>query len=409
MPIYTYKGYDVATGANRKGKIEAESVKSARARLRQKEKIIVSDIKEEASLKGMTKKGQANLFSARVALSDLSVMTRQFATLMAAHVPLDESLKALAAQVDNKVLASTLSAVKDKVSEGISLAEASREYPGVFNQLYVNMVRAGESSGKLDIVLERLAQFLEEQNKARGQVLSAITYPAVMILASSGLIAFLFMSIVPKLQKVFDSLRVVLPWYTKMCIGISAALQNYWYLFVLVGVGGYFGFLAWVKSPEGREKYDRWVLKIPVFGGIIMRMMVARFTKTLSTLLNSGVPIVQALEITKNVITNSYIADVIENAKIAVQEGQSLGRTIERSNRFPALVTQMIMTGERTGELESMLGHVAIAYDAEVERKIEAMISLIEPAMIIVLGGITVVVVFSLMIPMLSVMNNMRH
>jgi general secretion pathway protein F len=406
MPIFTYKGYDSKSGATRKGKVEADSMKAARARLRQKEHVIVSEMKEETSLDKARK--TSRWAPQKVGLNDLAIMTRQFATLQTAHVPLDECLKALTQQVDNMVLRNTLSAVKDKVSEGISLADATAAFPGVFSKLYINMVRAGESSGSLAVVLSRLADFIEDQNATKGKILSAMTYPAVMIMASGGIIIFLFVRIVPGLVKVFDSLRVTIPWYTKFSIGISAVLQNYWYLLIMGAALGYFGFKRWVSTKEGRQKFDQMTLRLPIFGGIIMRVMVSRFTKTLSTLLNSGVPIIQALDITRNVITNVVIADVIEQAKIAVQEGQSLGRTIEVSGKFPPLVTHMIMTGERTGRLEEMLNHVAVAYDAEVDQKIAAMISLIEPIMIVVMGGITVLVVFSLLMPMLGVMNQLR-
>lgn len=406
MPIYTYKGYDLKSGANRKGKVEADNPRAARVRLKQKEKVIVSSLKEETSLDSARHKGR--FLGSGVGTADLSVMTRQFATLQGAQVPLDECLRALVDQVENLVLRNTLSAVKDKVSEGISLADAISAYPGVFNRLYINMVRAGESSGKLDVVLDRLAGFLEDEDATKGKLMSAVTYPIVMIVASTGIIGFLFISIVPKLTKVFDSLRVTLPWYTKFCISVSDILQNYWYVLILLGVLAFLAFKRWVGSPKGRSTFDRLVLRAPIFGSLILRVMISRFTKTLSTLLNSGVPIINAIEITKNVITNTQIANVLDEAKTAVQEGESLGKTIERSHQFPPLVTHMIMTGERTGQLEEMLSHVAVAYDAEVERKIAAMISLIEPAMIIIMGGITVLVVFSLMMPMLSVMNQLR-
>ncbi len=297
MPIYSYKGYDVATGANRKGKVEAENPKSARTRLKSKEKVIVSELKEETGVR-KGKKG-SSLFSKKVSLSELSIMTRQFATLQSAHIPLDESLKALTQQVDNPVLQNTLSSLKDAVSEGISLADAVKAHPTVFNRLYVNMVRAGESSGNLEVVLSRLADFLEAQNTTRGQVMSAITYPALMLAASGSIILFLFVKIVPGLMKVFDSLRVTIPWYTKLSIGISNAMQHYWMLGLIMGLGAYYWFKRWVGNPKGRRKFDEMTLQAPLFGPIIMRMMVSRFTKTLATLLNSGVPIIQALDITK--------------------------------------------------------------------------------------------------------------
>lgn len=406
MPIYAYKGYDLASGAARKGKIEAESVKAARAKLRQKNQIVASELKEETSLDKV--KTKSRYFNSRVSETDLAIMTRQFATLQAAHVPLDECLKALTGQVDNILLRNTLASLKDQVSEGKSLGDATASFPGVFSRLYVNMVRAGESSGTLDVVLTRLADFMEAQVAMRGQIISAIAYPAIMICVSMAIIMYLFVSVVPKLTKVFKNLRVTLPWYTEMLIDTSKFLQDYWYLVIAFIAVSFYLFKAWVAKDAGRRKFDAFVLRLPLFGPLILRINVARFTQTLSTLLNSGVPIIRALEITRNIVTNTVIADVIDQAKTAVQEGQSLGATIEKSGKFPALVTHMIMTGERTGQLEEMLAHVAKAYDAEVERKIETMISLIEPAMIVVMGGIATLVVMALMMPMLSIMNQIR-
>lgn len=406
MAIYVYKGYDAQTGAARKGKIEADSPKTARARLRQKDKIIVSEIKEEVSLERV--KAKTSLFTKRVKAADVAIMTRQFATLSNAHIPLDESLKALTAQVESELLQNTLSRVREQVSEGKSLADSIQSFPGVFNRLYVNMVRAGESSGTLGLVLDRLGVYMEKQEAAKGQVVSAMMYPAVMILAQVGLIAYLLMSLVPKLQKIFASLKAPLPWYTKAVVGFSEWLQHYWFLLPVFFVGIYMVFKRWITSDAGRRKFDNMLLDLPVFGPLIMRMQVSRFTQTLSTLLASGVPIIKALEITKNIITNTVIAEVLESAKISVQEGKSLGVTIEKSGRFPPLVTHMIMTGERTGQLEEMLSHVAVAYDAEVQRKIEGLISLIEPVMIIMMAGSAGGIIASVLVPMLSIMNQIR-
>ena len=410
MPVYTYKGYDSATGASRKGKVDAESQKAARAKLK-RDKIIVAEMKEEASLdkvKGKTGGGVSVSFSRGVGQEDIAIMTRQFATLQRAHVPLDESLRALTSQVENAVLRNTLSAVKDLVSEGKSLGDAMQAYPGVFNRLYVNMIRAGESSGTLGLVLERLSDFIEYQVKIRNDIVAAMAYPILMMLASFAVIALLFVNVVPKLQKVFQSLKVTLPWYTQSLINLSEFLQARWWLVLIVMIGAWLGFNGWIKTPKGRRTFDTNVLKMPIFGPIVMRINVSRFTRTLATLLNSGVPIIRALEITRNIVSNAVLADVVEQARTAVQEGQSLGATIERSHQFPPLVTHMIMTGERTGQLEEMLGHVATAYDAEVQRKINAMISLVGPVMIIVMvcgaGGILA----ALMIPMLGVMNQIR-
>lgn len=406
MPLYSYKGYDSGSGSSRKGKVEADSVKAARQKLRQRDGIIVSEIsEEEVAAKARTK---SRFASSRVSQQDVAIMTRQFATLQAASVPLDESLKALTQQVENPVLKNAMAAVRDQISEGKSLADAMSTFPGVFDRLYVNMVRAGESSGTMGLVLERLADFIEYQVKIRGQIVSAMTYPSVMILASSSIVVFLFVSVVPKLQKVFVSLKVKLPWYTETLIGISEFLQNYWWLAGAGLVGVYFAIKYWLSTESGRHRFDEWVLRLPVFGPIVLRINVSRFTRTLSTLLNSGVPIMESLAITKNVIPNSVIAKVLDDAKLAVQEGKSLSSSIERSDQFPPLVTHMIMTGEKTGQLNEMLGHVATAYDAEVERKVSSMISLIEPAMVIVMSGGAGGILAALMVPMLSVMNRVR-
>ena len=413
MPVYSYKGYNSKTGDSVKGKLDADSSKSARQKLKSSEGIIVAEIKEEATgavskTGGSKKLLDFSIGSPKVSMSDLSIMTRQFATLQSAHVPLDESLKALVQQVENEALSAVLGKVKDGVSEGKSLGEAMSIFPSVFNKLYVSMVGAGEVSGNLGLVLERLADFQEYQTKLKSDLFSAMAYPGIMILASGGIIGYLFVSVVPKLQKIFDSLKAKLPAFTQLTIAISDFLQNNLFLIIVGLFLSSWMFNKWRVSESGKPKFDRFLLKVPVFGPIIMRVNVSRFTKTLSTLLSSGVPIIRALEITKNTIPNWVIAEVVEKAKISVQEGESLGVTIERSGEFPPLVSHMIKTGEKTGDLEGMLGHVAVAYDAEVERKIASMISLIEPAMIILMGGVVVIIVAAMMVPMLGIMSQVR-
>lgn len=406
MPVYKYKGYDSKTGAARKGSVEAESQKAARQKLKTRDKILVAELSEEVALDKIKK--SRPLFGGGVSTADVAIMTRQFATLQSAHLPLDETLKALGNQVENEVLRNALSNIKEQISEGKSLHEALGNFPAIFDRLYVNMVKAGEASGTLGLVLTRVADFIEYQVKIRGQVVGAMMYPAVMICAMLGITAIMFVSVVPKMQVVFKSMKIVLPWYTKTLIGFSEFLQTQWYL-IFAGMGLLvYLFRKWYATPEGRRTFDKNALTAPLFGGIVMRINVSRFTKTLSTLLASGVPILGALEITKNIISNTLISEALEQARIAVQEGQSLGQSIEKSQLFPPLVTYMIMTGERTGQLEEMLGHVSVAYDAEVERKVEAMIGLIEPTMVIFMTVGGAVILGSLMVPMLSIMNQIR-
>lgn len=403
MVLYNYKGYDALSGNSKKGTVDADTPRSARAKLR-RDKIIISKL-EEASAPS---KQKSALFARRVGLLDLAVMTRQFATLQNAQVPLDESLAALTSQVDNLELRNIMSGVRDDISEGKPLATALLAYPKVFNRLYVNMVEAGESSGKMGLVLERLADYLEYQVEIKGKIFSALSYPAIMIAASLAIIAYLFISVVPGLQKVFNSLKVTLPWYTEKLISFSEFLQAHWVMLIIATGVLIFLLRQWSKSTAGGRRVDLWALTLPILGSLIVRINVSKFTKTLSTLLNSGVPIIAALEITKNTIANSVIANTLDEAKTSVQEGDSLGNCIERSQHFPPLVTHMIRTGEKTGDLEGMLSHVAQAYDSEVERKIESLISLIEPLMIIVMACVASVVIIALLVPMLSVMSSVR-
>lgn len=405
MPMYAYKGYEAVSGKSVKGRIEAEHERAARQSLRQRQKIIVAELKEE---KAAVNKTSRSMFTPKVGIDELAVMTRQFATLQGAYVPLDETLKALVNQVDNDTLRNTLSAVKDSVSEGKSLAESSASFPQVFNRLYVNMVKAGESSGNLATVLERLAEFMEYQVAVRGKIVQAMVYPSVMIFASLGVVGFLLVVIVPKLTKVFTSMKISIPWYTEALIGFSTFIQQYWYV---PGAGvllGYYFFQRWLKTTEGRRKFDRFLISGPVIGPVFMMLAVSRFTKTLSTLLSSGVPIIPALDITKNVVNNLVLTDVLEQAKIEVQEGNSLAACISKSGVFPGLVTHMIATGEKTGEMVTMLAHVAKAYDAEVERKIQKMISLIEPVMMIFLMVISVTVIMAMILPMMDIMKQVK-
>ena len=410
MPVFRYKGFDSLTGAARKGTIEAESAKAARSKLKTRDKVVASEMTEQVSVEKLKGKSSiiAMLTGGSVKAMDVAIMTRQFATLQEAHLPLDETLKALSRQVESEPLRNALSNIKDQISEGKNLHEALGSFPAIFDRLYVNMVKAGESSGKLGLVLTRVADFNEYQVKIRGQIMGAMMYPAVMICAMGMIVAIMFVSVVPKMQIVFKSMKVVLPWYTKALIGFSEILQTRWYVILAVIALIIYVARRWYETAEGRRTFDKKSLQFPVFGAIIMRVNVSRFTKTLSTLLSSGVPILGAIEITKNIISNTQISEALEAARVAVQEGQSLGASIEKSQLFPPLVTYMILTGEKTGQLEKMLAHVAVAYDAEVERKVEAMIGLIEPLMVIFMTVGGAGILGALMVPMLSIMNQMK-
>jgi general secretion pathway protein F len=323
MPLYKYKGIVATTGSTKKGRIEADNVRAAKQKLKQKDGILVSEIVEDmagkvvkASSSGAAVSANdsfwAKLTAEKVKIQDISVMTRQFATLQNAHVPLDECLKALTEQVENLRLSATLAQIKDSVSEGRDLSAAMKDYPDIFSKLYINMVAAGESAGTLGLVLDRVADFMEYRVKVRGQIISAITYPLLMMFASSAVVMYLFLAVVPKLSKVFADLKVDLPWYTKLLVESAQFIQNYWILIIIVIGGIALMIKRWAASDKGRRKVDRWALKLPFFGGVVLRISVGQFTETLSTLLNAGVPIVAALEITKNVVGNTLVQGILK-------------------------------------------------------------------------------------------------
>ena len=350
MPIYLYKGYDAKTGAASKGKIEADSVKQARQLLRAK-KIIPDSLKEE-----LKSSSTFTLFQKQtVAATDLAIMTRQFATMQAAHVPLDECLKTLTEQVDNVLLRNTLSSIREGVSEGKSLGDSLARFPNIFNKFYINMVRAGEASGKLGLVLQRLADFIEYQVTIQGKVMSAMAYPIMMILISLGSVLFLFTVVIPDVAKMLKQNNAEIPWFSEMIMVLSNAFINYWYVGIALVALAILMFRIWYRSPEGRNKFDRFCLKAPLMGDIVTRVNISKFTKTLSTLLSSGVPIMMALEITKNIISNTVLAAVVAEAKLAVQEGKSLASVLGRNDYFPPLVSHMIKTEKKPANLRPCL------------------------------------------------------
>lgn len=401
MGIYNYKGIKPATGATVKGKVEAEGIKDAKAKLK-KQGILATDLKGIASKKEKGKGAIASFFESVPAL-ELAVMTRQFATLQRSGVPLDESLNALSSQVDNEYLKTILVSVKEEISGGISLSKALAGYPKVFNQLYVSMIHAGESSGALDICLERLADFTESSVELRNTIIGAMMYPLIMIFASCGIIGFLFIFILPKITSLFKSFKITLPFATRVVIWLSKFLQEQWGSVIIVAVVSFLIFNKWKSTVAGKKIWHAFILKVPVVGEIAQKESISTFTKTLSTLQGSGVPLVQALSITKDVVSNVIIRAVVINASNAVIEGKPFAKPLLESGLFPPLVTHMIQTGEKTGELETMLMHVANTYEKEVKYKIAGLTSVLEPFMIIVMAGIIALVVVAILIPMFEI------
>lgn len=403
MPVFAYRGIN-AQGKNIKGVIDAGSLSDARSRLKS-EKIFVTEIQESSKAAAASGADRSITSRGKVNTQDLALMTQQLSTLLSSGIPLVDSISALIDQTENLRLKETLSDVRSRVNEGSSLADAYAKHPKIFNNLYVNMIRAGEASGTLDMVLDKLTFFTENQNKLRGKVVAALAYPIFMLFAGTIAMIIIFSVVIPKLTALYTDMDQTLPLPTTILIGISDALRDYWYLIAIVVVGGIMAFRAYAKTPHGRYKLHGFVLTMPLFGSLFRMIAIARFSNTLATLLSSGVPILTSMDIVKRVINNVVLKDVIEKVRVNLSEGDSIAEPLRRSGQFPPLVTHMISVGEKSGELESMLYKVAETYDNQVENKITTLTSLLEPMMILIMAVVVGFIVFSVMLPLIN-MNN---
>ncbi len=397
MALYSYKGID-RNGAETKGSVNAENINLAKSKARALG-VMLTDIKEQKS----EPKAQKNItFGAAVSINDLSLMTRQLATLIKARIQIVESFNALIEQCENPRLKVILSEVRQKVNEGSSLAKAMSDYPKVFDTIYVNMVDAGESSGTLDIVLLRLAEFTESQVKLRNKVRGAMMYPIIMLCVGATVMSIILVLVIPKITKIFVTLKKELPLPTQICIWLSEFIKNYWWAIILGIFAGIYLLKKYIATKKGRSVYDSIVLKIPVVGGLVTMVNVSRFCSTLGTLLNSGVPILMAMNIVKNLISNVHMQKAIEKSRTNVSEGSSLAGPLAESKLFPVMVTHMISLGEKSGELEPMLNIIAENYEDQVESKLNGLTSILEPIMMVGMGGAVAFIVMSVVVPMME-------
>jgi general secretion pathway protein F len=264
------------------------------------------------------------------------------------------------------------------------------------------MVAAGEASGTLEQVLERLADFLESQSRLQGKIVAALAYPALMLLIGTTLIGVLMVAVVPKVTSIFESLDRALPWYTQLLITVSRFLSTYWWLYVPTLALAVYLLRRWKKTPQGRLKWDTFVLAVPVFGRLSMMLSIARFSKTLATLLGAGVPLLKAMDISHRVLGNAVLEKVVQQATSSIREGESIADPLKRSGKFPPIVCHMIAVGERSGQLEQMLESVASSYDAQVDVRVQALTSLLEPVMIVLMGGSVGFIAFAILMPLIQ-------
>lgn len=407
MPIFEYKGLDKG-GRSVRGTIDADSARTARARLK-KDGVFVNDLKDKGRVEARNLRAQnKNSSGGTVKIEDLALMTRQLATLLKSNIPLVESLAAVADQVDNPILKEALSDIKNMVNEGTAFNKALAKYPKIFTKIYVSMCEAGEMSGTLDVILLRLSEFTEAQNELNAKIKSAMMYPVIMTVFTTGLLFVLFIYVVPKITDIFAQADMKLPWYTLAIIGISDFLVAYWYLILTVGVMGYFLFRNWKATEEGGAQWDTIILKIPIVGALARMIAVSRFTRTLSTLLAGGVPMLNAMDIVRNVVGNAVLAKAIVDARNNISEGETIAGPLKKSGEFPPIVIHMINIGEKTGELEFMLTQVSESYDFQVKNKVQGLTSVMEPVMIVIMGIVVAIIVFAIMVPIFQ-MSNMAN
>jgi len=402
VAVFEYRGILIATGKPVKGVRDAENAKSLRTVLR-KDGILLTVATEGKAAEAKAAKGiNFKAFTGRPSAADIAVVTRQLATLIGAGIPLFESLNALIEQVEKESLKRALTEVREQVREGISFAKALEAHPAIFPPLYVSMVRAGEASGTLEKVLERLTHFMESQAKLKGKVASALAYPILMVIIGTTLISVLMVAVVPNVTTIFQSMDQALPWYTALLIGVSDIMAGYWWLILMVLGTTFYFFRRWKATPQGRLKWDHFLLKIPVFGKLIQMLAIARFARTLATLLSSGVALLTAMDIVRNVLGNAALERVVADAIGSIREGQSIAEPLKRSGRFPPIVTHMIAIGEKSGQLEEMLESVSDAYDTEVETRVQILTSLLEPLMIVIMGGAVGFIAVSILMPLIQ-------
>lgn len=403
-PIFDFKAFG-ADGRAQKGLVEAENAKAARLKLK-KQGLMVTEIREKTAAKpGASRGASLPFFGGRVSVRDVAMLTRQLASLIKANIPIVESLTALVEQTENEKLKVILAQVRQDVNEGSSLAKACAAHPKAFDTIFINMIEAGESSGTLGLVLLRLADLKEAQMRLRSKVVSGMTYPALMMAVGAFLMLAIFTFVIPKLAKVFESMNKPMPAQTKALIFISNTLVDYWFVFLGAFLIAIWLFRRYISSEAGRPKWDAFKLRVPVVGPLIRMIAITRFANTMATLLGSGVPILTSMAIARNLVDNIPIASAISTARENITEGQSIAEPLRRSGEFPPLMIHMIAIGEKTGELPAMLRNVSDTYEEQVSSRIDQMTALLEPVMIIGMGGVVGFIVLSVMMPLMEISN----
>ncbi|MBA3580522.1 MAG: type II secretion system F family protein [Gemmatimonadaceae bacterium] len=394
MPIFTYTAR-ATNGDLKTATIEAASRDAVIAQLR---KMRLAVVKIDENAQKSTKKGS-------VKIRDIVVFTRQFSTMVNAGLPLVQALDILAKQTENKTLSSITRQVMFDVESGYTLADSMAKHPRAFTSLYTNMVAAGEAGGILDVILNRLAAFLEKNDKLIRKVKGAMIYPSSILGVAVGAIAILLIFVIPTFEDMFASVGVPLPFPTRLVIGMSKGLQDYWWAIIAFSVISFFMVKKYYASPNGKLVIDRLLLKLPVLGDVLRKSSVSRFTRTLGTLIASGVSILEGLEITARTAGNRVVQDAIMASRASIAGGETIAAPLAKSGVFPPMVISMISVGESTGGLDEMLSKIADFYDDEVDAAVGGLLSLLEPMMIVFLGIAVGGMIMAMYLPIFDMVN----
>lgn len=404
MPLFSYKIIDAA-GKEKKGTVECANRNAAKSKF-MAEGYYITEIKEltkNDTLSFDLIKSVLAIRRRKVPLDEVASMTRLLATLQKAKIPLVEAIDAVAQQQENKVLQDALLMIKGKMNEGYSFSRSARDFPDIFDDLFCNMIAAGEESGATDRVLLRLAGFMESQVDLRNRVKGAMTYPVILLFVAVLVVGVLFTVVIPKLSKMFEDINMALPFQTKVLIWLSGFIGDWWWLILILLIAAFAVFKRYIGTPKGEIWWSRLLISMPVFGRVNRMVAVSRFAKTLSTLLHAGVPILSAMDIVKKVIDNKVLENAVAAARENIKEGESIAVPLKRSGEFPPIVIQMISIGEQSGDLEEMLETLADSYEKEVTYTMDRLTSMLEPVMIVALAVVIGFIVFAVVMPILKI------
>ncbi len=397
MAVFEYKALE-KTGKAVRGVIDADTAAAARQKLREQQ-LYPTKLRDAAAT---TSSVPESVGLRTVGTRDVALMTRQLAVLLAAGMPLADALHALIDQTPRARLRKTIYEVRGRLVEGVSLADALEAHPRIFSALYVNMVRAGEKSGSLEAVLDRLANILEHQARLRARVLSTLAYPAFMVVFAVGIISFLTFVVVPRITQLFERRDQQLPPLTKILIATTDFVGTYWWAMLGVAVVLAGAWRFWVGRDTGRAQWDRMKLRLPMYGQLHLKLVCGRFARVLGTMLQSGLTMMRALQVVSTIVGNKHIELLLESVKAEVRRGRGLATPMRATGAFPPLLVYMVELGERSGEIEKSLVRVADTFDEDVQVTMDALVSLLEPVIIVVMGVFVGLLVLSILLPILN-------